>query len=294
MKRAYLQYGAALLLFGSNGIVASGIGLASYEIVFYRTLIGSLFLSAVFWLTGHKPTVQHCRRDLLLIALSGICMGASWMFLYEAYAQAGVGLASLLYYCGPVLVMLASPFLFREKLTRAKCAGFALVLCGAVLINGAAAGGGNARGLFCGLMSAVLYAGMIVFQKKTGRVTGLENAALQLWAGFFTVAAFVWIRGGVSLPDGTGEWVRIGMLGLLNTGAGCWMYFSALGRLPVQTVAVCGYAEPLAAVALSALLLHEALTAAQLVGAGLLVGGAALCELNPKRRGGAGDTTPFL
>ena len=109
---------------------------------------------------------------------------------------------------------------------------------------------------------------MIVFQKKTGRVTGLENAALQLWAGFFTVAAFVWIRGGVSLPDGTGEWVRIGMLGLLNTGAGCWMYFSALGRLPVQTVAVCGYAEPLAAVALSALLLHEALTAAQLVGAG--------------------------
>lgn len=91
MKRAYLQYGAALLLFGSNGIVASGIGLASYEIVFYRTLIGSLFLSAVFWLTGQKPTVQHCRRDLLLIALSGICMGASWMFLYEAYAQAGVG-----------------------------------------------------------------------------------------------------------------------------------------------------------------------------------------------------------
>ena len=87
MKRAYLQYGAALLLFGSNGIVASGIGLASYEIVFYRTLIGSLFLSAVFWLTGQKPTVQHCRRDLLLIALSGICMGASWMFLYEAYAQ---------------------------------------------------------------------------------------------------------------------------------------------------------------------------------------------------------------
>ena len=135
---------------------------------------------------------------------------------------------------------------------------------------------------------------MIVFQKKTGRVTGLENAALQLWAGFFTVAAFVWIRDGVSLPDGAGEWVRIGMLGLLNTGAGCWMYFSALGRLPVQTVAVCGYAEPLAAVALSALLLHEAVTAAQLIGAGLLVGGAALCELNPKRQGGAGDTTPFL
>jgi len=44
MKRAYSKYIAALLLFGSNGIVASHISLSSYEIVFTRTLIGSLFL----------------------------------------------------------------------------------------------------------------------------------------------------------------------------------------------------------------------------------------------------------
>ena len=48
MKKAYLKYFTALLLFGSNGIVASYILLNSYEIVFLRTLIGSLFLIAVF------------------------------------------------------------------------------------------------------------------------------------------------------------------------------------------------------------------------------------------------------
>lgn len=41
MKRSYLKYFTALLLFGSNGIVASLIDLSSYEIVFLRTMIGT-------------------------------------------------------------------------------------------------------------------------------------------------------------------------------------------------------------------------------------------------------------
>ena len=51
-------------------------------------------------------------------------MGASWMFLYEAYQQIGVSLASLLYYCGPVIVMVLSPLIFKEKLTAPKAVGF--------------------------------------------------------------------------------------------------------------------------------------------------------------------------
>jgi len=54
MKRAYSKYIAALLLFGSNGIVASHISLSSYEIVFTRTLIGSLFLILVFAFSKRK------------------------------------------------------------------------------------------------------------------------------------------------------------------------------------------------------------------------------------------------
>lgn len=43
MNSAFLKYLVALLLFGSNGFVASHILLASNEIVFFRTLIGSAF-----------------------------------------------------------------------------------------------------------------------------------------------------------------------------------------------------------------------------------------------------------
>ena len=75
------------------------------------------------------------------------------MFLFEAYRQIGVSLASLAYYCGPVIVMALSPLLFKERLTRPRLLGFAAVLFGVFLVNGQAVQSGETGwGLFCGAM----------------------------------------------------------------------------------------------------------------------------------------------
>ena len=52
-------------------------------------------------------------------------------------------------------------------------------------------------------------------------------------------------------------------------------------KLPVQTVAVCGYLEPLAAVVFAAALLHETMLPLQILGAVLILGGAAGAECMP-------------
>ncbi len=89
------------------------------------------------------------------------------MFLYEAYQQIGVSIASLTYYCGPVIVMVLSPWLFKERFTLPKAAGFVAVLCGILFINiQAIQNGKTGWGLFCGAMSAIMYAFMVIFNKK--------------------------------------------------------------------------------------------------------------------------------
>ena len=58
------------------------------------------------------------------------------MFLFEAYRQIGVSVATLSYYCGPLIVLILAPFVFKEKLTAEKVAGFASVVLGMMLVNG--------------------------------------------------------------------------------------------------------------------------------------------------------------
>ena len=279
-SKAFTKYISALLLFGLNGIVASQIPLNSYEIVFLRTLIGSILLIALFLIGKGKLHINIYKKDALFIVLSGIAMGTSWMFLYEAYQQIGVSLSSLLYYCGPIIVMILSPIIFREKLTAPKLLGFATVLVGIFLVNGnAPQGNSNTWGLLCGAMSAVMYFFMVILNKQSKSISGMENSVIQLVVSFLTVAIFTGIKQGFVIHVPAAAWIWILILGVVNTGIGCYLYFSPLTKLPVQTVAVCGYLEPLSAVVFAALLLGEKMTVIQIVGAVCIIGGAMIGEL---------------
>lgn len=284
-KIAFIKYISALLLFGLNGIVASHIALSSYEIVFLRTLIGSILLIILFMLGKGKFHIRENKRDFAFVILSGIAMGTSWMFLYEAYQQIGVSLASLLYYCGPVIVMICSPILFKEKLTAPKIIGFLTVLVGIFLVNGNTTDSDtNVWGLFCGGVSAITYFFMVTLNKKSKKIVGMENSVIQLIVSFITVAIFLSLKQGLHITIPNDSWAWILILGVVNTGIGCYLYFSPLSKLPVQTVAVCGYLEALSAVVFAAILLGEKMTLIQIVGAIFIIGGAMIGELVKPRR----------
>ena len=216
-------------------------------------------------------------------------MGASWIFLFRAYQTIGVGVSSLLYYCGPIIVMALSPFIFGEKLTGGKIAGFIAVACGAFLIAAQGLGGNMPiAGIVCGIASAFCYALMVIASKGAPRIEGLENSALQLSAAFVTALVLTLVTQGTPSFFSPGiatsiDWRAVAMLGVVNTGIGCLLYFSAVAKLPVQTVAVVGYLEPLSAVVFSTVLLGEVITPVRLMGAALIIGGALFCELAGKR-----------
>ncbi|MCI8326483.1 MAG: EamA family transporter, partial [Lachnospiraceae bacterium] len=218
----------------------------------------------------------------------GTAMGIGWIFLYEAYIQAGVGVATLLYYCGPMIVMILSPFLFHEKITAVKFTGFCFVLFGMFLVNGSSLlRGKQSFGLLLGLLSALMFAVMIIFAKKACSITGLESSMYQLMASFLTVMVYTFCRQGIALPSISGNLVPVLFLGIVNTGIGTYLYFSSMQKLPVQSVSVCGYLEPLSALFFSIFFLQEHLSFSQTTGAFFIIGGAALGELfhpNPNRK----------
>ena len=127
-----------------------------------------------------------------------------------------------------------------------------------------------------------MYAAMVIFNKKAKSIQGLENSMLQTVASFITVGIFSICRGGLSMSIAASDIPPILCLGIVNTGLGCYLYFSSIPRLRASSVAVCGYIEPLSALVFSALFLGEKLSAVQIVGAALILGGAAFSEIKFK------------
>jgi drug/metabolite transporter (DMT)-like permease len=207
------------------------------------------------------------------------------MFLYEAYSRIGVSIATLAYYCGPVIVMVLSPILFGEKMSWVKIVGFLSVLAGMFCVNyRVLSHGGNAWGVLCAVMSAIMFALMVIFNKKAVSISGLENSMCQLCVSFMTVAIFLGLYQGFSFRLESGSIMPIIVLGILNTGVGCYLYFSSIGDLPVQTVAICGYLEPLSALLFSVIILGETLNSVQIAGTILILCGSAFGELfSPKK-----------
>ena len=275
-----MKYIFVLCLFGSNGIIASYILLNSYEIVFWRTFIAATFLLGVFLLSRQKFTFLHLRKDAFFLCLGGFSLGLSWIFLFEAYLHIGVSVGTLLYYCGPVIVMVLAPLIFKERLTSTKLMGFTIVLAGMVILNSEAfIEGEMSVGILFGLLAAVMYSTMVIFNKKGQAIQGLENTTIQLIAAFSLVAIYTIVKGGFPVAMSEESILPIFILGLVNTGIGCYMYFTSIGKLPVQTVSILGYLEPLSALVFSAILLGENLSLLQLIGAACILGGAALGEL---------------
>lgn len=206
------------------------------------------------------------------------------LLLYEAYKTVGVSIATLAYYCGPVIVMAVSPLVFHERMTLKKLSGFAAVIAGMYLVNKNGLQQAHvSAGLIFGILSAVMYAFMVIFSKKAMSITGLENSAFQLIISFLTVAVFMQTRQSLDASSVFHNLFPVLLLGIVNTGIGRYFYFSSIGRLPAGSVAVCGYAEPLSALIFSAFFLGEHLSAIQLLGAVLIFGGAVVSELSQKR-----------
>lgn len=129
----------------------------------------------------------------------------------------------------------------------------------------------------------------MIFNKKAASITGLENSALQLFIAFITAAVFVGFKNGFAIAIPSESVLPIAILGLFNTGIGCYLYFSSIGKISVQAVAICGYLEPLSAVLFSVLFLQEILVPIQIVGTILIIWGVIGAEFFKKKQKGLSE-----
>ena len=274
--QAKLMLSAAMVIFGTLGVFTRNISVTSGELALYRAVLASVLIGVyLVFIKKGELNLKTAGRELPLLLASGIAMGINWILLFQAYRYTTISAATLSYYFAPVIVTVASPLLFHERLTAKQIICFVMSTLGLVLIIGTGGGEETAgiTGILFGLGAAVFYAAVILLNKFIKNVAGIQRTILQMLAAVVTLLPYVAVSSGfnLNLLDGTG-WACLLTVGLFHTGITYCLYFSALKDLTGQEAAILSYIDPLVAVIISVLLLGEPMTLMQLIGGALILG----------------------
>lgn len=266
----------AMTIFGTLGLFVRNISLSSGEIALYRAVMAAVMIGIFLLVTKQKIPFREMKKELPLLLFSGMAMGFNWIFLFEAYKYTTISVATLSYYFAPVIVTVACPVLFKEKMGSKQWICFIMSTVGIVLITGLGDLSGNDRhflGILLGLGAACLYAAVILLNKFIKKVEGLHRTFLQFVAAVAVLVPYVAITGGTDLSDLGGiGWGSLLTVGLIHTGVTYCLYFSSLKELPGQKAAILSYIDPLVAVLISVTILGEGITWLQIIGGLLILG----------------------
>ena len=276
-----IQLVSAMLIFGTIGIMVHYIPLPSGLIAFVRGAVGTVFLLIFCLISRKKLSMQAIKKNLALLTASGGLIGVNWILLFESYRYTTVAAATLSYYMAPIFVVIASPFVLKERLTlkRGLCAAAAIL--GMVFVSGVAQTGFTGiTGILLALGAALIYAAVIFMNKFLKDIGPFERTAVQLAASAAVIMPYSLITTDFSaLELNSTVIILLAVVGVVHTGLAYTLYFGALGKLSAQTSALFSYIDPIAAVILSAVILGEQLTPLGLIGAVLVIGSAVLSEL---------------
>ena len=286
MKTAKIRFLSAMAIFGTVGIFVRMIPMSSTAIAFCRGVVGLIFLLCVMALTKKPPSIIDIKKNALVLLLSGAAMGFNWILLFEAYRYTTVATATVCYYLAPAFVILASPLL-GDRLTPRKLICAAVALAGMVCVSGVLSGGQQTGtdllGVAAGVGAAVLYATVVLLNKKLPPMAAYDKTSVQLGAASLVILPYMLLTEGVpQLPTETTGIICLLAVCVVHTGFAYAVYFGAMGQVDAQTVAIFSYLDPVIAVLLSAILLREPMDVFGIVGSVLILGSALYSELPEK------------
>lgn len=269
----------SMVTFGTLGLFVRNISVSSGELALYRAILATILISGYLFITKQPIPIRKIKKEIPLLLVSGVAMGFNWILLFQAYRYTTVSAATLSYYFAPVIVTLACPFLFKEKMTIVQWLCFLISTLGLVLITGIgdlSVGMDHIVGILFGLGAACLYAMVILLNKFINKVEGIHRTLLQFIAAILVLSPYVAFTSGSTLGSlNEIGWINLLIVGFVHTGLMYWLYFSSLKELPGQKAAILSYLDPLVAVSVSVLILGEKMAIIQLIG-GILILGATL------------------
>lgn len=288
--------GLALLssvCFGSSGPFAKTLihaGLSPLQAVWLRVAGAAVILVPMTLALRGFGGFRAARRGLPLLVVFGITGVAGCQACYfVAAARLPVGVAILLEYTGPVLVVAWLRFVRRTPVARSAAAGVAVALAGVACVVQVWAGLRlDGIGLLAGLGAAASQAAYFLIAKRMTADTDplvLTSAGFIVGTAALTALAAPWsfpwrlLPADVTIAGQTAPaWLVAAWIIVVSTAIAYVTSVLAVRRLPAPVAAAVSYPEAVAAAAFAWLILGERLAAVQIAGGLIVLVGAFVAQ----------------
>ncbi|URM92145.1 EamA family transporter [Streptomyces sp. MRC013] len=297
---------ASAFAFGGSGVAAKPLieaGLDPLHVVWLRVAGAALVMLPVAWRHRDLP-----RREPALLAGFGLLAVAGVQaFYFAALSRIPVGVALLVEYLAPALLLGWVRYVQRRPVTRAAALGVVLAVTGLACVVEVWSGlGFDVLGLVLALAAACCQVGYFVLSDRGGdrarpaAPLGVIAYGLLAGAAVLTVVARPWnadwrVLAGTADLDGTAApaWLLVGWIVLVATVVAYVTGVVSVRRLSPQVAGVVACLEAVVATVLAWVLLGEHLAAPQIAGGALVLVGALIAQSSapggaPGPAGGSG------
>jgi drug/metabolite transporter (DMT)-like permease len=278
---------AAAAGFGTIGIfgeVAAAIELELSTLLPVRFGLATLVVGVLAAVRGWARPVSQ--GDWGATLALGVVYTAMTLFYFFSLRHLTAGLATVVLYTYPAMVVVLSTVFLREAVTTRKVFALALAMAGVGLVVGTDTAGATPLGVALALGAAACYAVYTTGSRSVSATLPPRALMLGVLVGTTgSMAVYGVLAGGLALPAGGDEWgVVLGMV-VVSTLLPLLLFYEGVARLEASRVGVVSTVEPVVTVTLGAVLLAERVTVFVVAGGVLVLVAVVLAQQN-------GDETP--
>lgn len=239
--------------------------------LFYRFFFSALLVGG--YLLYSKESFKINKKEMLILAVLGICYALSSEFLFLGYDFLTPGIASTVLFIYPVIVALIMFFFYKEKLNRLSIVSLLFAFAGVIVL--CLKGNGldiNFTGLGVVMLSSLFYAlYMVIVNKSDLKVSGFKLSFYSMLITSLFFMTKTGVEGGSLTIPSLSLFFNFLIFAFLTTVISSLCLVYAIKYIGSTPTAILGALEPVVAVMVSVLIFHEKFTTNLFIGITLIL-----------------------
>lgn len=281
-----LIYIVTLILFGSTWVVVK-IGLQSvppFTFAVVRFVLAFVILGTVFSIWKFRlPQIPHIRRKIFVAGF--LMYGLNFLFIYIGQQYIQASLAAVIFATMPFFTGIISHLLLpNERLQRHVVIGMIVGFVGTLaLFSKNLSLDGPVLGMLSLLLSSIFCSwATVLIKRDLNDIPPVQLSILQIPMGLIVLVPPMLFELPLKFEFSTTSLVSLFYLAILGTGVAFMGWYYLLKRVSAVALSLMTFLEPLVAMGLGFLLLHEKLESHFLIGGALILIGVLIATFERK------------